>query len=168
MLFFPVDDRGLYGPLGGSESSQYPFYAGVGALSMFCNVGLLFLIAVLLYWWLGTAKEKRKQWLEPTDEEADDSDEDDDTFDEESADEDDGEFSCTTCGAPVSATHNFCPSCGEKFDGIEKIKDDGTIVYTDKTYSAMKELGYDCKELSFDEMELRSEELETVRKKLQN
>jgi len=56
----------------------------------------------------------------------------------------------------------------EKFDGIEKIKDDGTIVYTDKAYSIMKELGYDCKEIPFDELESRSEELERLRKSLQN
>ncbi len=56
----------------------------------------------------------------------------------------------------------------EKSDGIEKIKDDGTIVYTDKTYSIMKELGYDCKELSFDELESRGKELETLMKRLQN
>ena len=55
---------------------------------------------------------------------------------------------------------------GEKFDGVEKIKDDGTIVYTDKNYSIMKELGYDCKELPFDEMESRGEELTALYKKL--
>ena len=53
-----------------------------------------------------------------------------------------------------------------KFDGIEKIKDDGTIVYTDKTYSIMKELGYNCKELSFDELESRAEELKALHRKL--
>jgi len=53
----------------------------------------------------------------------------------------------------------------EKFDGIEKIKDDGTIVYTDKNYSIMKELGYDCKELPFDELEARSEELMALTKR---
>lgn len=54
----------------------------------------------------------------------------------------------------------------EKFDGIEKIKDDGTIVYTDKSYSIMKELGYNHKELPFDEVESRSEELEKLRIRL--
>ena len=54
----------------------------------------------------------------------------------------------------------------ERFDGIEKIKADGTIVYTDKTYSAMKELGYDCKELPFDDIESRSKELEMLINKL--
>jgi len=50
-----------------------------------------------------------------------------------------------------------------KFDGIERVKNDGTIVFTDKTYSIMKELGYDCKELTFDELESRSNELEALR-----
>ncbi|MBI2846351.1 MAG: hypothetical protein HYX82_00560 [Chloroflexi bacterium] len=44
--------------------------------------------------------------------------------------------------------------------GIEKVKDDGTVVYTDETYSRMKEmLGYECKELGFDEAEQRAKEL---------
>ena len=55
---------------------------------------------------------------------------------------------------------------GEKFDGVEQIKDDGTIVYTDKSYSILKELGYDCKELPFDELESRSKELQVFYKKL--
>lgn len=55
---------------------------------------------------------------------------------------------------------------GNKFGGVEKIKDDGTIIYTDKTYSIMKELGYDCKQLPFDELESRSEELKILYKKL--
>jgi len=52
-----------------------------------------------------------------------------------------------------------------KFDGVEKIRNDGTIVYTDKTYSIMKELGYDCKELLFDELESRAEELKALERK---
>jgi len=56
----------------------------------------------------------------------------------------------------------------ERYDGVEKIKDDGTIIYTDKTYSIMKELGYDCKELSFDELEAKGKELEALIEKLKN
>jgi hypothetical protein len=56
----------------------------------------------------------------------------------------------------------------EKFDGIERIKDDGTIVYTDTSYSIMKELGYDCRELSFDDLESRGRELATLIEKLQD
>ena len=55
----------------------------------------------------------------------------------------------------------------EQFDGIERIKDDGTIVYTDTTYSIMKELGYDCRELPFDELESRGRELDVLIEKLQ-
>lgn len=56
----------------------------------------------------------------------------------------------------------------EKFDGIERIKDDGTIVYTDTTYSIMKELGYDCRELPFDDLESRGRELAALIEKLQH
>jgi len=52
-----------------------------------------------------------------------------------------------------------------KFDGIEQIKNDGTVVYTDKAYRAMKELGYDCKELPFDEIEARAKELKNLSQK---
>ena len=55
---------------------------------------------------------------------------------------------------------------GNKYDGIEEIKDDGTVVYTDKTYSIMKELGYDCRQFSFDEVESRCEELRRLYAKL--
>jgi hypothetical protein len=55
---------------------------------------------------------------------------------------------------------------GNKFDGIEQIKDDGTVVYTDKTYTIMKELGYDCKQFSFDELESRCAELKQLYMKL--
>jgi hypothetical protein len=53
----------------------------------------------------------------------------------------------------------------EKFDGIERIEDDGTVVYTEKTYHIMKELGYHCEKLPFDEIELRSEELKELERK---
>ncbi len=51
---------------------------------------------------------------------------------------------------------------GNKFDGVERIEDDGTVVYTDKTYTIMKELGYDCRELTFDALEPRCEELKRL------
>jgi len=54
-----------------------------------------------------------------------------------------------------------------KFDGIENIKRDGTVIYTDETYSIIKELGYDCKELpcDFAELESRSEEIKALYRK---
>ena len=83
-----------------------------GAVSMFCNIGLLFLIIVLLYWWLGTAKEKRKVWDQALREK------------EDGPDEVTGggpkPFSCDQCGAGVGEDDNFCPKCGERFDGVEE------------------------------------------------
>jgi hypothetical protein len=50
----------------------------------------------------------------------------------------------------------------QKKDGIERIEDDGTIVYTDQAYSLMKEImGYDCKTLKIDESEERFKELKS-------
>lgn len=28
------------------------------------------------------------------------------------------DYECTECGAEVNESANFCPNCGEKFDGI--------------------------------------------------
>lgn len=47
-----------------------------------------------------------------------------------------------------------------KFDGIEKIEDDGTVVYTEDAVNVMKELfGYDCKRIKIDENEEKAKEL---------
>lgn len=48
----------------------------------------------------------------------------------------------------------------QKFDGIERIENDGTIVFTKKSVDIMKEmLGYDCEILKLAECENRAEEL---------
>jgi len=56
---------------------------------------------------------------------------------------------------------------GARWDGIEKVKDDGTVVYLDETVRNMREvLGYDCKELKVTETEERAKELNIKLKKL--
>ena len=56
---------------------------------------------------------------------------------------------------------------GGKIDGIEKIKDDGTVVFCDKNVEYMREVvGYECKELKPSESEERAHELNTLLKKL--
>ena len=48
----------------------------------------------------------------------------------------------------------------QKYDGIEEIKEDGTVVFTKKSAEIMKEmLGYDCPILKLDESENRAKEL---------
>jgi len=48
----------------------------------------------------------------------------------------------------------------QKKDGVEEIKSDGTIIFTDKAHALMKEtMNYDCKELKIDDNELRYQEL---------
>jgi len=104
------------GPLVGDESASYGFYAMVGIPSMFCNIGMLFVIIVLLYWWIGTAKEKRQSWdldIQKKEEEL-----------KKELDDEDLEslkpFTCDQCGAGVGAEDNFCPKCGERFDEVEE------------------------------------------------
>ena len=107
------------GPLVGSETDNWGLYIPIGAASMFCNIGLLFLIIVILYWWLQTAKEKRKTWdvalREQEEDEEKKSDEPliDDSLEEKKP------FTCDQCGAGVSVDDNFCPKCGDRFDGVE-------------------------------------------------
>jgi len=51
----------------------------------------------------------------------------------------------------------------QKFDGIEEIKDDGTVVFTEKSVSIMREmLNYDCEELKLEESEDRAMELRAL------
>lgn len=49
---------------------------------------------------------------------------------------------------------------GQRGDGIERIEDDGTVIYTDKAVQIMKEvLDYDLAPLKFDECDGRADEL---------
>lgn len=48
----------------------------------------------------------------------------------------------------------------QKWDGIEKIEEDGTVVFTDVAYNTFKELlGYKCKKMKIEEIEERGKEL---------
>jgi malate/lactate dehydrogenase len=56
---------------------------------------------------------------------------------------------------------------GAKIDGIEKIKDDGTVVYLDENVEYMRQVvGYYCKELKLEESEERAKELNRGLKRL--
>lgn len=46
-----------------------------------------------------------------------------------------------------------------RFDGVERIEADGTVVYTDSARAAMERLGYRCDAVAFDELRQRCEEL---------
>jgi hypothetical protein len=49
---------------------------------------------------------------------------------------------------------------GQRYDGIDRIDEDGTVHYTDSSVAIMKEmLGYDCKVMKLEETEAHSEEL---------
>ena len=56
---------------------------------------------------------------------------------------------------------------GGQYDGIKRIKDDGTVVYMDENVEYMREVvGYDCTELKPSESEERSRELNMLLKRL--
>jgi hypothetical protein len=57
--------------------------------------------------------------------------------------------------------------CGRVGDGIDEIKSDGTVVFTEKAVKIYREvLGYECKELKIEECEERAKELKSLFKKL--
>jgi len=50
---------------------------------------------------------------------------------------------------------------GNRYDGIEEIRDDGTVVFTDKEMAIMKKvIGYACKKMTIDESEERAKEIQ--------
>lgn len=52
---------------------------------------------------------------------------------------------------------------GQRYDGIDRIDEDGTAHYTGKSAAIMKEMiGYDCKEMKLDETEEQSRELDRI------
>jgi hypothetical protein len=56
---------------------------------------------------------------------------------------------------------------GGKIDGIEEIKDDGTVIFCEKNVEYMREVvGYECEELRPSESEERAKELNILLKKL--
>ena len=56
---------------------------------------------------------------------------------------------------------------GGRIDGIERIKDDGTVVFCEQNVNYMREVvGYDCEELKPSESEERAKELNTLLRKL--
>ena len=56
---------------------------------------------------------------------------------------------------------------GARIDGIEEVKDDGTVVFCDENVEHMKKVvGYDCKELKPSDQESRQKELESGLKRL--
>jgi malate/lactate dehydrogenase len=56
---------------------------------------------------------------------------------------------------------------GAKIDGIEKVKDDGTVVFVDENVEYMRQVvGYHCKELKIEESEERAKELNRGLKRL--
>lgn len=49
---------------------------------------------------------------------------------------------------------------GQRFDGVERIEDDGTVYFTGKNMAILKEtLGYECKRMPISEIEDRAKEL---------
>jgi len=56
---------------------------------------------------------------------------------------------------------------GGKYDGIERVKGDGTVVFVEENMRLMREVvGYECEELKVSESEERARELNEKLKKL--
>lgn len=65
---------------------------------------------------------------------------------------------------PSKMTLDECVKINEsaqRFDGIEHINEDGSVVFTEESYAIMKDLlGYDCRTLKVEECEDRARELD--------
>jgi len=56
---------------------------------------------------------------------------------------------------------------GARLDGIERVKDDGTVVFVEENVELMREVvGYECEELKVSESEERARELNAKLRKL--
>lgn len=56
---------------------------------------------------------------------------------------------------------------GGRIDGIERVKDDGTVVFVEENVRLMREVvGYDCEELRVSKAEERARELNAKLQKL--
>lgn len=53
-----------------------------------------------------------------------------------------------------------------RFDGVERIEGDGTVVYTSESRAAMEGLGYRCEAVEFDDLARRRDELRDVYRRL--
>ncbi len=53
-----------------------------------------------------------------------------------------------------------------RFDGVERIADDGTVVYTNDARAAMEDLGYHCEAVLFEDLPGRCRELKSLFKRL--
>ncbi len=53
-----------------------------------------------------------------------------------------------------------------RFDGIDRIEEDGTVVYTAESRAAMENLGYHCEAVEFDDLARRRDELRDVYRRL--
>ena len=53
-----------------------------------------------------------------------------------------------------------------RFDGVERIEPDGTVVYTADSRAAMENLGYRCEAVEFDDLARRRDELQNLYRRL--
>jgi branched-subunit amino acid transport protein AzlD len=122
------------GPITISFSSMLGLQIPQGILILFLNAGLFFYMVIILYWWRKSAQKDRMKILgapegekEAKAEELEEEISEEEAEGEEVKKEEDkekaearGEYSCTACGADVAADDNFCPKCGEAFEGEEE------------------------------------------------
>ncbi len=99
---------GTTGPMNARMSDYTGAMVMFGMATIFLQVGMLFLIGLLMYWWLRKGKLERDKWR----------------ADLAEVTPKKGGFKCTECGAEVGDEDKFCPKCGVKFDDDSKAADD--------------------------------------------
>jgi uncharacterized membrane protein len=95
-----------FGPMNAPPLEAFQPNTMFGFANMIWTIALFYLV-VLMYWWLGRAKERSQMWKERM---------------EEMQKEEYAEFECDRCGSDVPGDAEKCPRCGATFDEEEEEK----------------------------------------------
>lgn len=119
-----------WGPLTKAKGSVVTALLPMGmVIQGICNLGMLFFIVALLYWWMGKAKQQRREWesaqeeaLKPKQPEPFKARGPGAGKKKKPAD-----FTCTSCGGDAWEDDEKCQHCGEPFDdGTEGADEEDT------------------------------------------
>ncbi|MFQ6059855.1 MAG: hypothetical protein ACE5KV_00970 [Thermoplasmata archaeon] len=89
-----------YGPMNAPVMDAFLPNLAWGFANMLWTISLFYLV-VLMYWWLGRARERSEMWRQRM---------------EAMQKEEEAEFECDRCGSDVPADAERCPRCGAVFE----------------------------------------------------
>ena len=96
-------------------------------------------IVALLYWWMGKAKQQRKDWQMAR--EAED-DKEPEPYKSDKKKKKEADFSCTSCGGDAYEDDKKCSHCGDSFE--DEIEEADEEVDEEKDEKPDKEADFTC------------------------